>query len=235
MRRFGQAPFLMWLVIASCHHGAMSSHAKGDAASSIEVAAPAPEVQQPTYRESSEHFVQIAAGFSETCGVRNDGSILCWGLYGQCRDVAEECPLEREFVAKPANGPWKFVSVDQGYMCALRDDSSIDCWGLPKTTPHIDGTFSVLSDSYAVRTEDGGLVAVNRTVPGPPPAASSPLAAARTIAASGPMAVSNAGVRQGQTGSRISRPTGLSRSLPSPTTWPVRFAPTVRFCAGAGA
>ena len=37
-------------------------------------------------------FVQISSSLWSTCGLRQDGSIACWGCVGQDEDWAEYCP-----------------------------------------------------------------------------------------------------------------------------------------------
>jgi hypothetical protein len=162
------------LLGAACGKRVLVSNSHPDSSVGVEVNPPSPDAAQPTYRESTEHFVQIAAGWAETCGVKMDGSIRCWGGYGDCRDVEGECPVKRGYVAKPTAGEWKYVSVgEDGYACAIRTDDGIDCWGWLKTamqsdagvfsgwldTPsHFDGAFSALAIPFAIRKEDGSIL-----------------------------------------------------------------------------
>ena len=40
-------------------------------------------------RRSSIPFIQVSAGFFHTCGLRADGSIICWGASGEDERLAE--------------------------------------------------------------------------------------------------------------------------------------------------
>jgi hypothetical protein len=61
-------------------------------------------------------FVELAAGGSNTCGRRADGSVECWG--GPPLDTAEV-----------PEGVYTQISVGQGHACGVRDDLSVACWG----------------------------------------------------------------------------------------------------------
>lgn len=163
---------LGFTLVSACGRRGLGGDTRRDSGSSPDALPQGPDVTEPAYRESTERFVRIAAGYSETCGLRSDGSIRCWGVYGDCRDVASECPSEGgyvPYVPKPAAGRWKRVSVGQTYVCALREDDSIDCWGEAKyIVPHIDGSFSTLSDSYAIETDSGNIVALASFAKQPP-------------------------------------------------------------------
>ncbi len=58
----------------------------------------------------------LATGFDETCGVRMDGSLTCWG------DVPQLA------AAAPTDGPFRSVSISSDVGCALRTDGALACW-----------------------------------------------------------------------------------------------------------
>ena len=91
-------------------------------------------------------YVSISAGNGHTCGVREDGTVDCWGFdeYGQAT------PPEGEFVS---------VSAGDLHTCGVRDDGSVDCWGLDlygETVPP-EGKFASVSakGSPHLRGEEG--------------------------------------------------------------------------------
>ena len=79
-------------------------------------------------------FLSVSAGVRHTCGVRDDGSVECWGqdYYGQ---------------STPPGGQFDSVSAGWYHTCGVRDDGSVECWGSngwgPSTPP--GGQFSSVS------------------------------------------------------------------------------------------
>ena len=62
----------------------------------------------------NERFTMISIGSEQACGVRVDGSVLCWG--DRARDI-------------PSNYRFSSVSTYSGHTCGLLLDGSIACWG----------------------------------------------------------------------------------------------------------
>lgn len=58
----------------------------------------------------------LAVAYDETCGIRMDGSLACWG------DVPEMA------TAAPTDGPFRSVSIGWYVGCALRVDGTLACW-----------------------------------------------------------------------------------------------------------
>ena len=65
---------------------------------------------------SSVRFTAIDAGGGHTCGLRADGSVVCWGdnQHGQ---------------AHALDGRFRAVSAGGNHSCGLRSDNTILCWG----------------------------------------------------------------------------------------------------------
>ena len=55
------------------------------------------------------------------CGIREDGSLLCWGdnLRGQCNVP------QRTLTATK----WKDVACGQSHTCGIKQDNTMECWG----------------------------------------------------------------------------------------------------------
>jgi alpha-tubulin suppressor-like RCC1 family protein len=81
------------------------------------------------------NIVAIAAGFFQTCAVRDDGAVLCWGSNrdGECGDL--DGP---DYYADPVvvRGIDDAIDVAAGYShtCALRRTGEVWCWG---STSHV--------------------------------------------------------------------------------------------------
>jgi hypothetical protein len=71
----------------------------------------------------------------DVCGVRNDGTLWCWGLDFQ--KTATQVG-QRTSTFTPVGGTDRFTSVAPG--CGMRDDGQLSCWWIP---PHGDGQGSV--------------------------------------------------------------------------------------------
>jgi hypothetical protein len=63
----------------------------------------------------------VRAGHYHVCGIREDGSMLCWGdnLRGQC-DVPQ---------SSLAPTKWKDVACGKSHTCGIKQDNTMQCWG----------------------------------------------------------------------------------------------------------
>ena len=62
-------------------------------------------------------FTAVTAGYSHACGLRSNGTVLCWG-----RGLNSE--------TEPPEGTFTSVSAGDGYTCGIRTDGSVACWGI---------------------------------------------------------------------------------------------------------
>jgi hypothetical protein len=166
-------------LVAACGRHALPGNPRHDGSTDPPpsvVEAPGVEVGQPRYRESTERFTQIVAGSANTCGVTTDGRVRCWGSFGDCRDLEDECPTARgNFVPKRADQTAKRLSVGFDDTCAINLEGSINCWGrkgggMPIPPAQVDGVFTALSIPFAIRASDGAIVNVDPPLPLPPDA-----------------------------------------------------------------
>ena len=72
---------------------------------------------------SAGEFASVSAGVAHTCGVRNDGSVECWGLNedDDGNVIGQATPPSGEFISVSAGG---------AHTCGVRNDGSVECWGL---------------------------------------------------------------------------------------------------------
>ena len=78
----------------------------------------------------------ISSGNLHTCGLRADGSAVCWGL----NNLGQATPPAGETFAAISNGTW--------HTCGLRADGSAACWGwngYGQATPPAGATFAAIS------------------------------------------------------------------------------------------
>ena len=61
-------------------------------------------------------YLMVSAGWSYSCGLRSDGSVVCWG-----RDNVGQ--------ASAPGGSFTQVSAGGEHSCGLRSDGSVVCWG----------------------------------------------------------------------------------------------------------
>ncbi|HEV3309047.1 MAG TPA: hypothetical protein VG815_00780 [Chloroflexota bacterium] len=76
-------------------------------------------------------FIQISAGGTHSCGVRTNGTVLCWGddSYGEVNGVAHTSAPLNAIGGPPGGGTFTQVTAGDGYTCGIRTDGSALCWG----------------------------------------------------------------------------------------------------------
>lgn len=101
---------------------------------------PAADVEVKTpQRVGDEIWLSVAAGAAHTCGIRDDGSLWCWGYngYGQLGDNSR---VNRSEPVRVGTQTWKVVGLGEYTTCAIRDDESLWCWGYNASGQVGDGT-----------------------------------------------------------------------------------------------
>ena len=70
---------------------------------------------------------RLAAGMDHTCGIRDDGTVQCWGA-------------DHDGEATPPGGTFVRLSAGMNHTCGIRTDGEVECWGAGKTIDkHEDG------------------------------------------------------------------------------------------------
>jgi len=105
-------------------------------------------------------YTQISAGFAHGCGLRDDGSLVCWGRIG---------PLPM-WSARPVQ-----LASGHGFTCALLDDRTVRCLGastFDELNAPLRETFTEVAagPSYACGVRTGGGISCWGRLPGPAPA-----------------------------------------------------------------
>src|SRR5262245_12068955 len=101
----------------------------------------------------SEVLVQLSAGYGHTCGVRPDGTLLCWGENGSGQatppaitaqqvsaGLLHSCAVKTDGTlacwggnaygqASPPGGIFTEVSAGGTHTCAVQNDGHLACWG----------------------------------------------------------------------------------------------------------
>lgn len=84
-------------------------------------------------------FARVFAGDRRSCGVREDGRAVCWGLFGsgraceyegdglKCWNFGVSDPPREEDTAPPTDGLVE-IELKHGAACGLRGDHTLTCW-----------------------------------------------------------------------------------------------------------
>ena len=81
-------------------------------------------------------FSGVSAGDDYTCGVKTDGSVVCWGR-----------PFANVGQLSPPSGSFSSVSAGGNHTCGLKADGSVVCWGANSSgqSSPPSGSFSSIS------------------------------------------------------------------------------------------
>ncbi len=70
----------------------------------------------PPTAHARERFVQVVVGDAHTCGLQDDGEVVCWGR-------------NEDGEVTPPPGPFTRIQAHGHYTCGLRAGEAIECWG----------------------------------------------------------------------------------------------------------
>ena len=76
-------------------------------------------------------YSAVEVGDNYSCGLRTDGTVVCWGL----NNTNQASP--------PADTKFTEISAGQLFTCGLHEDGTIQCWGRGNSPP--DGEFRALT------------------------------------------------------------------------------------------
>ena len=130
------------VALSACSGGGRGDAPPGDAPLADEAA------------RSADGFIAVESGYFSSCGLRNDGSLVCWGI-----TEFEPDPDGAAQYAPPPQGE-VFTALSSGayHACALREDGSPVCWGaLGVLTPPEGERFAQISvGSHACGLREDG-------------------------------------------------------------------------------
>lgn len=109
---------------------------------------------------SGEVFTSLGLGSGHTCGLTNQGRILCWGAnndgeLGNGNNTLSRVPVA---TSAPASGPvtYSAVTANQGNSCGLTPAKAAYCWGSNSSGQLGDGSFTSSNRPVAVTPVSGG-------------------------------------------------------------------------------
>lgn len=92
------------------------------------------KVVTPTLVEGNQDWSALTAGGFHSCGLKNDGTIWCWGLnesgelgLGDSADRAT--PTQTGCPGGACLGGWSAIGAGSFHTCAIRGDGELWCWG----------------------------------------------------------------------------------------------------------
>ena len=130
-----------------CYYWGEPAHVVIDGIQSNTITWTPPSTQDPPPLASAS---SIAAGYSHSCALRTDGTVVCWGA-----DHLQD-------VKTPPAGTFTTISTQSAHTCALRVDGTVVCWGrnsYGESTPPA-GSFTAVAagDSHTCGLRTDGAV-----------------------------------------------------------------------------
>lgn len=95
----------------------------------------------PTRVGAANNWIQVSTGYAQSCGIKSDQSLWCWGLNKHGGDIYGRLGTGSnvEYHAQPQllfGQDWTHVKVGKELSCATKSDHSVWCWGprIPQPT-----------------------------------------------------------------------------------------------------
>jgi len=82
--------------------------------------------------EPGDQLVTLVTGNDHACGIRGDGSLVCWGgnYHGEASPPQQATtPVPGEGVVPNGQGSVLAIVSGEFHACALRSDGTVSCWG----------------------------------------------------------------------------------------------------------
>jgi alpha-tubulin suppressor-like RCC1 family protein len=77
---------------------------------------------------SFTNWVSVSAGWRHTCGVRNDGTLWCWGRNFHSQ-LGDGTTVDTNSPTQVPGTNWVFVSAGIDHTCGVSTDRTLWCWG----------------------------------------------------------------------------------------------------------
>jgi hypothetical protein len=71
-------------------------------------------------------FVWLAAGLGHSCGIREDGSVKCWGAGTTLDDCEQTLECGQSI---PPSGRFVQLACGVSNTCGVKEDGTLECWG----------------------------------------------------------------------------------------------------------
>jgi len=103
----------------------------------------------------ADRYVSVDATDRDTCAVRDDGAMVCFGTNdaGQLGDLGDTSPFEPHVM--PVVGGWRAVAIGTLHVCGLREGDEAWCWGRNEAGELGDGTPGFVATPTAVASDVG--------------------------------------------------------------------------------
>ena len=102
-----------------------------------------PEINTyPPEQPYEGEWEQVSCGGVFTCGIKEDGTLWCWGAnYDSGQLGLGYIEEELSPVQVGMNNDWMYVSTGNSHACAIKQDNTVYCWGSNMTGQLGDGSF----------------------------------------------------------------------------------------------